>query len=259
MMRDGSTEKLGMRVLPEWMSVSDDPTISTYEYQPLLGHFKVDDEGVIGRAKPVVVGGYLKTLLTTRAPVAGVEGSTGNARGAGATPSTLIVRADSGVSEAELRKRFLALLQRRKLPYGVIVRELQTEGGNSMMGEFLEGDVESMMSRASDLETASNTELLAAYRVYPDGREERIRGERLANFTIESFRDILAASSTRTVFHSFTIRGRGSMAAFAMGGGASGLALSSFVVPSLLFDDVALSKKQSPLTAAPLSDRPPGS
>jgi hypothetical protein len=254
-----STERLGIRVLPKWMSVSDDPTISTYEHQPLLGHYKVDDEGVTAREKAVVVDGYLKTLLTTRAPVEGVDGSTGNARGAGAAPSTLIVRADSGISDAALRKRFLELLQRRKLPYGVIVRELQVGGMSAMMRTIFEGDLESLLAHQSGRETGSNAELLAAYRVYPDGREERIRGERLANFTIESFRDIDAASSTQTVLHSFRV-GRGMMAAFAMGaGGAGGPSPSSYVVPSLLFEDVALSKKPGAQTAAPLSDPPPGS
>ena len=252
----GSTEKLGMRVLPKWMSVRDDPTITTYEHQPLLGHYKVDDEGVTAREKSVVVNGYLKTLLTTRAPVEGVDGSTGNARGAGAAPSTLIVRADSGISDAALRKRFLDLLQQRKLPYGVIVRELQAGGPSAMMRTMFEEDLESLMARASGRETGSNAELLAAYRVYPDGREERIRGEQLANFTIESFRDIYAASATQTVLHSIA-GGRGMMAAFAMGSG--GGPPSSYVVPSLLFEDVALSKKKGPQTAAPLSNPPPGS
>jgi hypothetical protein len=250
-------DKLGARVLPEWMSVSDDPTIVAYENQPLLGHYKVDDEGVASRAKPVIVEGYLKTLLTTRAPVEGVDGSTGNARGGGAAPSTLIVRADSGVSEAALRKRLLALLQRRKLPYGIIVRELQGGGPGAMAQAMFAGDMENFITRASG--RGSNAALLEAYRVYPDGREERIRGAQLANFTIESFRDVDAASSSQTVLHAFAGRG-GMMAALAMGAaGVSTPAPSSYVVPSLLFDDVSLSRQRGELTTPPLSEPPPGS
>jgi hypothetical protein len=253
-------DKLGGRVLPEWMSVTDDPTLTAFEKQPVLGHYKVDEEGVVAHAKTVVAAGYLKTLLTTRAPVEGVASSTGNARGMGAAPSTLVVAVDSGVSEAALRARLLTAVQRRKLPYGIIVRELQAGGTAVMMQSMFEGDVGDMMERVSGRERGSNAVVIAAYRVYPDGHEERIRGTRLSNFTIESFRDVDAASSSRTVWHEEGGVGFSQIAAIAggdFGGGAP--PISTYVVPSLLFDDVSLSKPAGERTTSPLSAPPPGS
>jgi predicted Zn-dependent protease len=252
-----SGDKLGTRVLPSWVSVSDDPTLAAYDGQPLLGRYKVDDEGVTGRATPVVVSGYLRTLLSTRTPVEGVDGSTGNARGFGAVPSSLIVRSDSGVSEAILRKRFLALVELRKLPFGIVVRELQG-GAQSFMQLMMGGDLQALMTRESGLAAGYNAALIAAYRVYPDGHEERIRQGRLVSFSIDSFRDLMAASSTAIVYNS-PASGGGMMGMLAMSGMAGTPAPSSFVVPSLLFDDVALSKQNVERTTLPLSGPPPGS
>jgi microcin-processing metallopeptidase PmbA/TldD-like protein len=246
-------DKLGARVLPEWMSVIDDPTITEYQGHPLLGHFKVDDEGVTGRSKQVVVGGYLKTLLTTRTPVEGVDGSTGNARGRGAGPSNLIVSVDSGASDDALRMRFLSMIERRKLPYGIVVREIEGGELGAMMQLMFDGDVESIMSREFGRGTGYDAALLAAYRVYPDGHEERIRGARLTNFTVESFRDVIAASSTQTVMHA---PAAGERMGLMMGGGEA--APASYVVPSLLFEDVAISKQNGARATPPISAPPPG-
>jgi microcin-processing metallopeptidase PmbA/TldD-like protein len=251
----GSSDKLRTRVLPAWVSVSDDPTLTVYDGHSLLGHYKVDDEGVTGRETRLVVGGFLQTLLSTRTPVEGVDGSTGNARGFGASPSSLIVRTDSGVSDAVLKKRFLALLQLRKLPYGVVIRKMQ--GGQSLMQLMMEGDIEALMARESGRGSGYNSALIAAYRVYPDGHEERIRQGRLTNFSTENFRDLLAASAATSVYHSSASGGM--MEMFAMGGMGGGAAPSSFVVPSLLFDDVTVTKQNLERTTLPLSDPPPGS
>lgn len=44
--------------------------------------------------------------------------------------------------------------------------------------------------------------VLLAYKVYPDGREEMIRGAHLAGLNAESFKGIVAASKSATVFNS---------------------------------------------------------
>lgn len=116
--------------------------------------------------------------------------------------------------------------------------------------------MESIMSQASGRSQGSSAPLLAAYRVYPDGHEERIRGARLANFTVEAFRDVVAESATRSVVHS--ISGGMGMASMAMGNFGSGMPpVASYVVPSLLFEDVALAKPSGERTTPPLSGPPP--
>ena len=50
-------DKLGGRVLPDFLSVTDDPTVTQIGDEPLFGDDKVDDEGVPARARQARRGG----------------------------------------------------------------------------------------------------------------------------------------------------------------------------------------------------------
>src|SRR5205823_3153665 len=80
--------KIGARVLPDFLSVVDNPTLSVYGQEPLFGGYKVDDDGVLAHETRLVEGGILKTLLTARTPVEGVTHSTGNGRRADPSRAT---------------------------------------------------------------------------------------------------------------------------------------------------------------------------
>ena len=101
-------------------------------------------------------------------------------------------------------------------------------------------------------------------KVFADGHEEPIRGATLAGVTVASFKDIVAASRSRTVA---TLTGsgprRGGMfAVMAMipGRFRDGFVpdMETYVVPSLLFDDLSL-RKPSGDHAAPPAFGPPWS
>ena len=243
-------DKLGGRVLPEFLDVVDDPTLATFGDEPLLGGYKVDDEGVPGRRKVLVDGGILKMLLTSRTPVEGLPPhSTGNSRGGGTAPSNLFVTAEGAVSEAELESRLIALVTKRGLPFGVMVRAL---GPGGIGGE--EDGPMAMMAAMAGLGGAGGG--LIAYRVYPDGRKELVRAARLARVTAESFKDIVAASNAPAVLDAgggdFSMAGSFFGAFF----GGSSSAMVSYVVPSLLFDDMALAKSSGELPKPPILSRP---
>ncbi|MGH9649987.1 MAG: metallopeptidase TldD-related protein, partial [Terriglobales bacterium] len=113
-------DKIGSRVLPETFSVVDNPTLTDYNEAPLAIHYLVDDEGVRARETRLVERGILKTLLTTRSPVTEIARSSGHRRGAGIVPSNLIVTADGGFSDAELRQQFVQMLKQRGKEYGIV-------------------------------------------------------------------------------------------------------------------------------------------
>jgi predicted Zn-dependent protease len=251
MARGGSfSDKLGGRVLPDFMRVVDDPTATSVGASVLFGGYTVDDEGV--RAQPTVVidSGVLKTLLTTRTPVEGVDHSTGNRRGFGAAPSNLVVSATNGISDSALVQQMLALVKRRNLPYGILVRRL---GGSS-------GTEDGAMFGMMQTRTARPIRaLLAVYRVYPDGRLELVRGANLTEFGTSAFKDIVAASNRPIVSTHGSIGGllpgfARMFAAFSDEGG--GTAVTSYAVPSLLFDDVSLVGSRSSLPRLPASPPP---
>ncbi|HEY2165258.1 MAG TPA: metallopeptidase TldD-related protein, partial [Gemmatimonadaceae bacterium] len=63
---------IGSLVLPRWMTVVDDPTLGAMDGRPVES-YRVDEDGVATRVTTIVDHGVLKTLLTGRTPVTGVE------------------------------------------------------------------------------------------------------------------------------------------------------------------------------------------
>lgn len=243
-------DKIGARVLPGFLSVADNPTISQYGEDRLLGSYKVDDEGVQARETHVVENGILRTFLTTRTPVEGVTHSTGNRRGATATPSNLILQAASGQSDPELREQLVALVRKRGLDYGIIVRQIGA-GAMATLEEQAMAMFEAMTGR-----TEGGKNILMAYKIYPDGREELIRGGHLSGIRAESFKEIVAVSKAATVYHTIPLPHLNFpiMSRFAEGG--MSMAIVSYVVPSLLFDDLTLTKPPVEMPRPPFSNPP---
>jgi hypothetical protein len=139
-------DKLGGRVLPDFMTVTDDPTLSSYQGQPLLGAASVDDDGVRARRTALVENGVLKALLTTRNPVPGVAESTGSRRGASAAPSNVLVTVEKGLTEEEMKAKLLGIVKQRGKPFGIVVERLanplaaeQQEMAMSFMSSFMPG------------------------------------------------------------------------------------------------------------------------
>ena len=244
-------EKLGSRVLPRFLNIVDDPTARSHGRAPLLGGYEVDEEGVRSRRTAVVQRGILKTLLATRTPVSGVSNSTGNRRNAGPSPSNLFLIPRNGLNPEEIRQELLSLVEERGLEFGIVVRRV--------------GSPDMRLSRDRDFFFAMPGEegrpklkpLTEAYKVFPDGREELIRKAVLLGLSASSFREIVAASDALTSHHT-TLRLRMNFP-FSSVGFMGPPPLVSLVVPSLLFEDLALRRPpedipRPPLLAHPLSE-----
>jgi hypothetical protein len=210
-------DRLGARVLPAFLSVVDDPTLSSYEGTPLLGGHAVDDEGVRARPTTLVEKGILKTLLATRDPVSGIPQSTGSFRTYGAQPSNLIVAVEDGKTEQELKDELLSLVKQRNRDFGIEVRRVGRE----------------------------------AYKVYPDGHEELIRQGQFDGLDEAAFKDLAAASRDLTVYSVPFAAYAGRLYT-----GQPGMPLVSLVVPSFLFEDITLKPAPGELPKLPLSKPP---
>jgi len=173
----------------------------------------------------VVENGILKTLLTSRGPVRGVLQSTGNLRANGVAPSNLFVNATKSVSPEDLKKQLLDLVKNRGLDYGIVVRRLS--------------------NRATGL----------AYRVYPDGHEELFRNGTLSGAGPASFKDIVAVSNNPTIHtETFAPPQRAMLPNFT--GVFAGPTLVSYVVPSLLFEDLTIEQPSGEVPKPPLITNP---
>lgn len=238
-------DKLGSRVLPRFLSITDDPTLSENEHGPLWGGYSVDDEGVPARETALIQRGMLRMLLSTRTPVEGIAHSNGHMRGGGGAPSNLIVTASRGLTAEEMSEEFLALLEERDLEYGIIVRRLRASGG----GGFARGPSASP-GRDRSLRA------VVAVKVYPDGREELIREAVMTGLSEGSFRDIVAASEAVTNY-TIAFRPSGSLDPMSFLNPARRFgATASLVVPSLLFEDVSARRPPGNIPLPPVVPRP---
>lgn len=243
--------RINSRVLPEWIDVVDDPTQAEWQGRPLFGRYMIDLEGVPPKPLVLVEKGDLKAFLLTRQPVKGFDGSNGRARLPGmfghktAACGNLFVRASETVSGAALKAKLIDVCTRRNKPYGLIVRKLDFPSSASFT------EIRRMLTAAgAGARTVSPPVMV--FRVYPDGREELVRGLRFRTLAARSLRDILAASDETFVFD-FLDNG----APFAVMGGGNFVAETSVIAPSVLIDDVELEPAQADYPRPPLVPPPP--
>src|SRR5690606_1320857 len=101
-------DALGSELLPAGLTMYDDPTLSHFDGQSLVGHYLYDDEGVpTGRAE-LVDRGRIRGYLTSRAPVARGHHSNGHARNESferpvSRMGVTMVEAHEGVDDATLK------------------------------------------------------------------------------------------------------------------------------------------------------------
>lgn len=245
--------RFGARILPEWMDIVDDPTQAEWRGRPLFGYYKVDADAVVPGPLSLVEKGVLKNFMLTRQPMRGFNGSNGRARlpgGFGANSavfSNLFVRASETVSLAELKRKMIEICKTRNKPYGIIVRKLDFPSSASFdeLRRLLTGSANSGGS-ARPVSIP-----ILAYRVYPDGREELVRGLRFRGFNARSFKDILAASDENYVFE-FLENG----APMALMGSGGSISQSCVVSPSVLIDDLEMERMEEEFPKIPIVPPP---
>ena len=242
-------DRIGVRVLPEFLSVRAAPLTDVYRKHPLLGGYRVDDEGVPARQTRLVSKGVLETLLTTRTPVRGIERSTGSRRGPGVGPSNILVEQERGMSEEQIRKEFFKLIKRQKKEYGYVV----THVANPLY----------TLSEARDayyLYEPSNEEIkvgnpIYVYRVYLNGRKELVRNAQFAGMGAYTFKDIVQVSRTYA-FNTVPFRSMDDSSPFS-GTLRGRQVLTSIVTPRMvLFEDITLKPPTGEIPRAPVSPHP---
>lgn len=242
-------DRLGSRILPEFLSVSDNPLLTGHAGTALVGGYKVDDEGVPARETLLVEGGRLKTLLSTRSGVRSIRQSSGSRRGAGPQPSNLVMTASKGLSETDLKQELLKLAAGRGQPFGVIVRRV----GNASLR--VGRDPASFFGFAGGPPNPTRVEAgLVAYKVFPDGHQELLRGVEIAGLGPEAFKDVVAASEAGSAY-SAPFKSQWSQLPLALPGGR-GETLVSLVTPWLLFEEVNLTKPLGDIPQPPVAKHP---
>jgi TldD protein len=205
------------RVLPDFISVVDDPTLEKFGGQSLSGSYKVDDEGVQVGPVTVVNNGELVNFLIGRQPIRDFPASNGHGRAAGSgstapSPGNLFIRATRTSTREELKKQMLDKCRDRGLPYGYFVDTL----GPRLTPRVL-------------------------YRVWTsDGHEEMVRGAIFNELDTRALRsDLTAAGSDPLVSN------------------RSGIPFASIVSPSVLFDELEVKRADNTKEKLPDYPAPP--
>ena len=247
--------KTGARILPDWMDVVDDPSQTEWRGQPLFGHYTFDMEGVRPQPLNLVEKGVLKTFLLTRTPVMkGFEASNGHARMRGNFGQmgpgfgNLFIRASQAISSDEMKKKLIDLVKRQNKPYGILVRKLDYPSGMSI--EELRHAMSAMAQSGGGTRPVALP--LLVYRVYPDGREELVRGLRFRGVSTRSFKDITAATNDSYVFNFMD-----SPVPFALMGAGAFVTNASVISPGVLFDEMEFERIQEDLPKLPIVPPPP--
>ncbi|MFN0104075.1 MAG: metallopeptidase TldD-related protein [Bryobacteraceae bacterium] len=244
--------RLNGRVLPDFIDVIDDPN-AMWKGRPLFGNNEVDYEGVAPEKLTLVEKGTLKTMLYSRQPVRGHEGSNGRGRmpggfgAAAAVPTNLLVQCRDGLSRVDLKKKMLELVQQRRRPYGILVRRMDYPSSASIVE--LRRLANAMQGSGSSRPVSSPLEI---FRVYPDGREEAIRGVRFRGLNVRLLRDILAAGNDPEPVE-YLLNG----APLALMGAGGYVVGASVTCPSLLFDEIDVEHPQEERPRPPVVAPPP--
>lgn len=227
------TKKVGKKVLPDFISVYDDPSLKRFKGKPLRGYYPYDDEGVPSQRVVVVENGVLKNFLMSRSPIRGFPKSNGHGRKQHgrkvvSRQGNLIVKSSKKVSFPELRAQLVEECKRQGKPYGLIFEDIS--GGFTSTGR-----------RGPQ---AFKVLPLLVYRVYADGRpDEVVRGVDVVGTPLTCFAKIIGAADDDDIFNGTC-------------GAESGWVPVSAISPSILVSEIEVEKKvkeqdKPPVLAAP--------
>jgi len=205
------------RVLPNFLSVVDDPTMKDFQGKSLVGNYAVDSEGVKAQPVNVIENGMLTNYLLGRQPIRDFPVSNGHGRAAtgsfpGPNLGVLLVKSSEAQSPEGLKKRVIQMVTDEGLPFGYRVETLGP--GNS-------------------------PRLL--YRVYAkDGHEELVRGAVFNELDTRALRtDVIAAGTDPLVSNRM-----------------SGTPVT-VISPSLLFDELEVKRADTSKDKLPDYPPPP--
>jgi len=223
------TKEVGKEVLPTFLSVADDPTITTFGKTWLSGSYAYDDEGEEAQRVNLIDDGVLKTFLMSRLPIANFDASNGHGRAqTGHVPTgrqgNLIVTSTKTEPESELRKQLIDEAKKQDKAYGLYFEDISSGFA--------------VTTRSSP--QAFSVVPLVVWRVYVDGRpDELVRGVSIVGTPLAAMKRILATGDKSEVFNGEC-------------GAESGTIPVSAVAPGMLVSEMETQKQEQGTARPPI-------
>lgn len=229
--RNSFMDRVGARVTARQINVVNDPTLTEYQGRTLIGSYPVDLEGVPPQRTLLVEEGRLQTMLTTRTPVDDFRKSNGSKRrigfgGVAGVPGNVLIEPQDGLTAEEMKEELWQLLRDFNVEFGVVVRQISSP--NAMSGS-----------------ARGLANVMEAYKVYPDGKEEILAPVELLDITDRTLRDIVAVSADVTQFDTTYLNRTG-----------VNTIPVSIVAPSFIIEELGVRKVQGSGTLPPVVPHP---
>jgi len=227
------TKDVGKPVLPSFLSVADDPTMTKFGKTWLSGSYEYDDEGEKAQRVDLIDDGVLKTFLMSRLPIASFSSSNGHGRAeVGHVPTgrqgNLIVTSTKSVPEAELRKELIEEAKKQGKPYGLYFEDISS------------GFAVTQRSSPQAFQVIP----LVVWRVYVDGRpDELVRGVSIVGTPLAAMKRIVATGDKSEVFNGEC-------------GAESGTVPVSAVAPAMLLSEMETQRQPQGTDRPPILPKP---
>lgn len=190
--------KIGKRIAPSFLSLYDDPLIDTFRGAPVNGHYLFDEEGVSAQKVQLIENGVLKNYLHSRQSAGYFETqSNGHCRASeGIEPSprmgVLVLDSSKTVSSKKLKEELIKECVRQNKPYGLM---LKGSTGGWVIPE----------------ESLYNTRPAHIFRVYQDGKTERVQGIHIVGTPYQTLSNITMTGKTKGIFNGYCSAGSGTI------------------------------------------------
>ncbi|MFN7130818.1 MAG: TldD/PmbA family protein [Myxococcales bacterium] len=223
----------GKAVLPSFLSVIDDPTLTHVGKTTLNGYYRFDEEGVPAQKVALIEKGVLKNFLMSRRAIKGVDKSNGHGRSSGNRPpmarmANLVVESARKVPATKLKQMLLDEARKQGKPYALIIKDIT--GGNT--------------NTSSYGYQAFKGQPRLVYRVdTKTGKEELVRGVEMVGTPLTTINKIAATGDEVGVFNGYC-------------GAESGYVPVSTVAPAALITELELQRTAKANERTPILPNP---
>jgi predicted Zn-dependent protease len=227
------TKKVDQSVLPDFLTVVDDPTIRKINGMDLGGWYEYDDEGMPATRVEVIKNGILKSFLMSRMPIKNFANSNGHGRSQPGLMATgrqgnLIVTSSHTVKDSELRQHLIDEVKKQGKPYGLYFEDIQ--GGFTLTQR--------------SMPQAFQVLPVLVWRVYADGRpDELVRGIDIVGTPLAALNRILVTGEKTEIFNGIC-------------GAESGQVPVAAAAPAMLFSEIEVQKRAHSLNRPPILPSP---
>jgi TldD protein len=227
------TKKVGQPVLPEFLSVVDDPTQRKLNGMDLGGWYEFDDEGMPATRVEIIKDGILKDFLMSRMPIKNFANSNGHGRAQPGLMATgrqgnLIVSSSRTVKDSALRQKLIDEVKKQNKPYGLYFEDIQ--GGFTLTQR--------------SMPQAFQVLPVLVWRVYADGRpDELVRGIDIVGTPLAALNRILLTGEKTEIFNGIC-------------GAESGQVPVAAAAPAMLFSEIEVQKRAHSLNRPPILPAP---